>query len=142
MKSFIAFVSLLLLTLTSGVFAHETKIVGSEGNQYRVIVGMVREPAFTEERNGLDLIIRTMDDEPIEGLAQSLNAEFIAPDGTTTRTLTLRAQWGRPGYYTDDIILSEAGVYQIRIWGFINDVEFDEIFETHEVRELSSLRFP
>lgn len=133
-----------LLLVLSAALAHETKIVGPEdGERYRVIVGLVREPVFTGERNGLDLIIRRDDtEEPVEGLAQSLNAEFIAPDGTTTRTLTVRAQWGRPGYYTDDILLTQPGVYQIRIWGFIGDVEFDEVFETHEVRELSTLNFP
>ncbi len=136
--------SLILLTilLLSAALAHETRVVGPEGNRYRVIVGMVREPAFTDERNGLDLIIlRDDNEEPVEGLAESLSAEFTAPNGAT-RTLTLRAQYGRPGYYTDDIILTQPGVYQIRIWGFIGDVEFEEVFETHEVRPLADLRFP
>jgi hypothetical protein len=131
-----------LLLLVSSAYAHETKVVGPEGNGYRVIVGMVREPVFTDERNGLDLIIRRDDDEePVEGLAESLNAEFTAPGGEI-RELTLRAQWGRPGYYTDDILLTQPGVYQIHIWGFIGEVEFDETFETHEVRPLTDLRFP
>ncbi|MDR5698163.1 MAG: hypothetical protein QN135_10740, partial [Armatimonadota bacterium] len=49
--------------------AHQTKEVG--GGRYRVIVGMVREPSFTNERNGLDLIVRTADNQPGEGLERS-----------------------------------------------------------------------
>lgn len=138
-RGFLALFALLSLTTT---LAHQTRVVGPEGSQYKVIVGMVREPAFTEERNGLDLIIRTMDDAPVEGLAESLNAEITSPDGSVTHTFTLRAQYGSPGYYTDDIVLTEPGEYTLRIWGFIGALEFDETFQTHDVRALSSLRFP
>jgi hypothetical protein len=136
------FVSLLLALVTLA-FAHETKIVGEEGGeQYKVIVGFTQEPPFTEQRNGLDLIIRTMDDKPVEGLVGAIMAEITSPDGMHTRTFKLRARHGMPGRYTDDILLSEPGVYTIRIWGFIGGVEFDETFETHEVRPLDDLRFP
>lgn len=134
--------TLALFLFASLAAAHQTKTVGPEGEQYRVIVGMVKEPAFTEERNGLDLIIRTADDEAVEGLEGSLNAEITSPDGSVTHTFTLRAQYGKPGYYTDDIVLTQPGEYTLRIWGFIGNVEFDEVFHTHEVREMSSLRFP
>ena len=130
------------LALSSLVLAHETRIVGEEGNQYKIIVGMLIEPIFTEQRNGLDLIVRTMDDEPVEGLADSLSAEITSPDGTSTHAFDLRAQWGQPGRYTDDIVLSQPGVYAIRIWGFVGEVEFDEVFETHAVRRLDEIRFP
>lgn len=143
MQRFITTLTLLSILLLTPALAHETKIVGEGDEQYNVIVGMVREPVFTEERNGLDLIIRrTEDDAPVEGLAGSLRAEITAPDGETTRAFELRAQWGRPGYYTDDILLSEPGIYTIRVYGFINEVEFDETFDTHEVRPLSDLAFP
>jgi hypothetical protein len=133
----------LVSAFASLALAHQTRTVGEGSEQYNVIVGFVHEPAFTEERNGLDLIIRrTSNDEPIEGLAESLNAEITSPDGTQTRTFTLRAQYGKPGYYMDDIVLTQAGEYTLRIWGFIGGTEFDETFQTHEVRELAALRFP
>jgi hypothetical protein len=132
-----------LTLLTSLAAAHETKTVGTGDEQYLVIVGFVHEPPFTEQRNGLDLIIRRAGDrEPVEGLADSLNAAITSPDGTQTREFTPRARWGMPGSYTDDIVLTEAGVYRIRIWGFIGGVEFDETFSSHEVRALETLRFP
>ena len=138
MRSVIAVVAL-LATVVSLALAHETKEVG--GGKYKVIVGMVREPAFTEERNGLDLIIRDAQNNPVENLARSLQAEITTPDGKGKRTLTLRAQFGKPGYYTDDFILTQPGVYKIRVWGKIVDVDFDLTYDSHEVKALSSLRF-
>ncbi len=130
----------LLLSLSPG-WAHETKIVGGK---FRLIVGFVREPVFTSERNGLDLIVRRNTDAaaPVENLERSVSAIVISPDGRTARPLKLRPQFGRPGYYTDDVILTQPGVYKIRIFGAIEDVTFDETFESHEVRRLEELRFP
>jgi hypothetical protein len=67
---------------------------------------------------------------------------LIAPDGRTARGLKIRPQFGRPGYYTDDFILTVPGAYRIRIFGAIEDVTFDETFESHEVRRIEELRFP
>lgn len=142
-KTVLFFVFMLVTTVVSAALAHQTRTVGEGDERYNVIVGFVQEPVFTEERNGLDLIIRrTSDNEPVEGLADSLNATITSPDGTQTRTFTLRGQYGKPGYYTDEILLTQPGEYSLRIWGFIGGIEFDETFQTHEVRELSTLRFP
>lgn len=136
---YLAAMLVLMLSLPSAL-AHETKVVGGK---YKVIVGMVREPAFTNERNGLDLIVRRNDNnEPVENMERSLSAVLISPDGRGARPLKLRPQFGRPGYYTDDFILTRPGAYKIRIFGTINDVTFDEMYETHEVRALDELRFP
>jgi hypothetical protein len=133
-------VVLLLGAALRPAWAHETKIVGGK---FRVIVGFVREPIYTNERNGLDLIVRRhADASPVENLERSLSAVLISPDGRTARGLKLRPQFGRPGYYTDDVILTIPGVYKIRIFGAIEDVTFDETFATHEVRRLEELRFP
>jgi hypothetical protein len=134
----------LILALASALtLAHETVRVGTGDEQYDVVVGFVREPAFTDERTGLDLIIRrAADREGVEGLVGSLEASITSPDGQHTHVFTLRAQWGRPGAYTDDIILTATGVYTIRVWGFIGGVEVDETYQSHEVRDLASLRFP
>jgi hypothetical protein len=121
-------------------WAHETKVVGGK---FRVIVGFAREPAFTTERNGLDLIIRRHSDaSPVENMERSVSAILISPDGRTARPLKIRPQFGRPGYYTDDFIMTQPGVYKLRIFGAIEDVQFNEMFESHEVRRLEELRFP
>lgn len=142
MKTIITMLTVMaIVTLAlAGAWAHETKVVGS---RYKVIVGMVREPAFTSERNGLDLIIRRNDNnDPVENLERSLSAVVISPDGKTARPLKIRAQFGRPGYYTDDFILTLPGVYKFRVFGIIGDLSFDEMFESHEVKKIEELRFP
>jgi len=135
--------ALLLLALGGGAaLAHQTKAVGPEG-EYLVIVGFEKEPIFTDERNGLDLIIRrAADREPVANLEQTLFVEIIAPDGQARRELPIRARHGQPGSYTADILLSQPGVYTLRIWGYIFDVAFEEEFQTHEVTPLAELRFP
>jgi hypothetical protein len=133
---------LLLATFAAPALAHQTVRVGTEAEPYDLVLGFTREPVVTEERNGLDLIVRTPDLTGVEGLAASLSATITSPDGRHTRSFVLRPQYGRPGAYTDDIVLTEPGVYTIRVWGFIGAIEFDETFESHEVRPLADLRFP
>ena len=131
----------LILFLTLAL-AHDTKIVGPEGGtQYKVTVGMLNEPAFSEVRSGLDLIIRNAaDDSPVANLENSLLADITAPTGET-RTLTVSPQFGKPGYYKDDFILTEPGTYTIRIHGFIGDLAVDESYP-REVGDVADLRFP
>lgn len=134
---------LVLVSFISVSLAHKTQTVGEGENEVKVIVGFVKEPPFTEERTGLDLIIRRAgDDSPVENLQDSLIAELVAPDGRASRLLTLRPQYGKPGYYTDDFVLTEPGVYTIRISGFIGGTAVDLTFESHEVKPLAELRFP
>ena len=119
---------------------HQTKVVGGK---YKVIVGFVKEPPFTSERNGLDLIVRRSDGKtPVENLEHSLFAVLMAPDSGPARPLKLRPQHGQPGYYADDFMLTRPGVYQIRVFGVIEDVRFDEMFESHTVKPIDELRFP
>ena len=132
--------SLALLTATM-VFAHETQTVGEGEEQYNVSVGYSTEPPYTEERNGLALTIRTTNDEPVANLENSLEAELTAPTGETL-PLELRAVHGQPGSYTDDFVLTEPGVYQLNITGFIGGTEVDLTYDLHDVAPLDDLRFP
>jgi len=134
-----ALAALVCLTLAS---AHETQTVGEGENQLQVILGMRSEPAYTEERNGLDLIIRDANDQSIENLEGSLQAEITSPDGAATRRLELRPVYGEPGAYTDDFVLTQPGVYTVRVTGFIGEREVDLTFETHEVAPIAEIRFP
>lgn len=110
--------------------AHQSIVVG---DAYRVTVGFVNNPAYAGHLNHLDLIIRTAGDEPefVEGLAGSLGAELITPDGSERLTLTIRAVRNRPGYYTADFIPTIPGNFTFRVFGFIDDVEFDEVFDAY-----------
>lgn len=138
----IIYITALLVTLLTFAFAHETCVLGEGEGAYQVTVGMLNEPVFNDLHTGLDLIVRNdADDSPVENLENSLQAEITSPDGSATRTLTLRPQYNKPGYYTDDYILTEPGLYDVRIFGFIGEMEIDETFE-REVGDVSELRFP
>lgn len=138
--------SYLLMTLTALLplaFAHDTRTVGEGDNQYQVTLGYVNEPPYTEQLNGIDLIICDMDNQPVENLESSLSAELVSPDGEVTRELPLRAQYGEPGSYTSDFILTQPGAYTFRVTGFIGELEVDlEVPYDHEVEASSELRFP
>lgn len=142
MKRMMAVLAALVICVSVATqgWAHQTKVVGGK---FRVIVGFVREPPYTMERTGLDLIVRRDSDaSPVENLERSLSAVLLSPDGRTARPLKIRPQFGRPGYYTDDFMVTQPGVYKIRIFGAIEDVQFDEMFDSHEVKRLEELRFP
>lgn len=124
-------------------FAHETQSVGEGESQYNVIVGFATEPPYTEERSGLSLTVRNANDgSPVENLENSLSVDLIAPDGTTSRPLQLRARHAEPGAYTDDFLLTAPGVYSLHVTGFIGATQVDLTFEMHEVTPLDALRFP
>lgn len=134
--------ALLAAAVAPSAMAHETKAVGSEG-QFLISFGFSREPIYTNDLNGLDIIVRrAADRELVAHLEHSMLAEIIAPDGVTRRQLSLRGVWGEPGVYTADVVLTRPGIYQVRLWGFIDDVEFDETFHSHEVTLLDEVKFP
>jgi hypothetical protein len=139
--SLLAFLAFTLL-VSSFAAAHETRTVGEGDEQYRVIVGLLEEPAFTGQRTGLDLRIVTAAGEPVENLEHSLVITLTSPDGSATRELTPRARWGEPGSYVDDFILTEPGAYTLSIVGFINSLPVDLTFETHEVTPVAEITFP
>lgn len=146
MRRSLAVVVLLTVALTvvlvGPAAAHETKTVGPNG-EYSISFGFVTEPIYTNERNGLDIIVRRSDDRsPVSHLEGTVMAEIYSPDGTVSRQLPLRAVWGEEGRYTADIVLTEPGVYTLRLWGYIFDLEFEQTFSTHEVSEFDELLFP
>lgn len=132
----------LTLLASSLAFAHETQTVGEGDQQYRVIVGLLDEPAFTGLRTGLDLRIVAADGTPVENLENSLNITLTSPDGSSVRNLMPRARWGEPGSYVDDFILTQAGSYTLHISGFINSLPVDLTFQTHDVTPVAQITFP
>lgn len=139
LSAFLAVLSFNLLALAA---AHETHVVGAEGGeQYKVIVGQLNEPVFTEFRTGLDLIVRhAADDTPVEGLENSLTASITAPDGQV-RQLTIAGQYGKPGSYKDDYVLTVAGTYTIEVSGYIGSLQIDETYQV-EAGDVTTIRFP
>lgn len=124
--------------LAAPATALETRRVGP----YRISVGMRIEPAYTDERNGVDLVVRRAGDgAPIEGLEKSLQVELAAPGGQR-RAYALRPVPEQPGRYTTDWVLTRPGVYRIRVFGYVGSLRVDETFTSPEVLALAQLRFP
>jgi hypothetical protein len=132
---------LLALAGTGNALAHNSKLVA--GDRYRMSVGFIEEPIHTEERNGLDLAIRRAGEkETVPDLESGLKAEIIAPDGKTRQQMPIRPRYGHPGRYTFDVVLTEPGVYAVRVWGTLDSTAFDETFRLSETKPLAELRFP
>ncbi len=143
MNRFAKLALILSLALSTFAFAHETRTLeADDGTQYDVTVGLLNEPIYNTVRTGIDLIIHTTADEaPVENLESSLQADITSPDGASTRTLTLEPQYNKPGYYTADLLLSEPGTYDVRVYGFIGEMEVDETYP-REVGDISEISFP
>lgn len=122
----VAFVLGLLMSLSVTVAsAHEHREVG----EFTMVVGFRMEPALVDEPNGLDLRVeRGHGDaaEPVEGLAQTLQAEIMY--GGETMPLTIRGVFNAPGRYTADVIPTSTGTYTFRVFGTIEGTEIDESF--------------
>lgn len=95
-----------------------------EVDKYELTIGFKNEPAYNGEPNGLDLrVVNTETDEPVTGLADTLQAELTF--GSSSRTLDIRGVWGQDGAYTADIFPVQVGDYTWRIFGEIEGVPVD-----------------
>ena len=142
MKKVFAILSVLSILMTSAVFAHESRVIGAEGEQqYKLIVGLLNEPIYHNLRTGLDMYVRNAeDDSPINGLESSLQVTITAPTGEV-RELNIHAQHGKEGAYTDALFLTQPGAYQVHVTGFIGALEVDEVFE-RVVGDINDITFP
>jgi hypothetical protein len=127
--------------LATGVAsAHESRDVGD----YQVVVGFIDEPVFVGQKSGFEFFV-TKDDQPVEGLEETLEAE-VTKDGQT-RELPLSARFGEAGAYQSVFFPTAAGAYTFHIFGAIDGNQIDESFTSSpegfdEVEELSGGQFP
>lgn len=120
--------------------AHESREVGG----YTFTVGFLDEPVYTGQKSGLDLRV-ARDDEPVEGLEATLEAE-VTVDGQT-RQLDIAPVFGEPGAYSSVFFPTAAGPYTFRIVGEVNGEPIDESFISgpdtfSEVQDVTSGQFP
>lgn len=129
----------ILLQPTTGL-AHEHRDVGD----YTFTVGFINEPAIQGDTNGIWVEI-LQGDEPVTGLADTLQAQVLF--GDQTRDFTLTPAWGEDGVYRAVFIPTEPGDYTFRFFGQINDVDVDESFTSSpegfdSVQPRADLEFP
>ena len=140
----LAVVTAWLVAIAGPVHAHEGRHVG----EYNLVVGFLHEPAIVEEPNGLELRVSKGhhgSEEPVEGLADTLQAEVIF--GGQVMPLKLSPVWGEPGAYKAEFIPTAEGSYTFRIFGTIEGTPVDERFTSgpqtfSEVYSRSELSFP
>lgn len=128
----------------SAAAAHQSLEVGD--GAFTVSAGFHSEPAYTGVMNGLDLIVRDAEGNPVANLEHSLTAVVLGPEGAEL-VLELSAVYGQPGSYSGSFIPTMVGDYSFRISGFIGDVEFSEHFDSPGhydpvVRDASEVSIP
>jgi hypothetical protein len=132
--------SALTLLLAGVATAHEVRDVAG----YRVVVGFIDEPVYVGQKSGLEFFV-SKDDQPVEGLEETLEAE-VTKDGQT-RDLPIEARFGDAGAYESVFFPTSAGAYTFHISGTIEGTAIDESFTSspdgfNEVQELSGGQFP
>ena len=125
---------------TPVVHAHETREVGD----YTVTIGFIGEPVFTGQKSGLEFRVMR-GEEPVEGLADTLEAEVIYEG--ERRQLPISPRFGEPGWYQSVFFPTAAGPYTFHIFGEIEGTTFDESFSSSpdtfgEVEEATGGQFP
>lgn len=123
------------------VAAHEERTVATD---YTFVVGFINEPAVQGDTNGMWLEV-TQAEQPVTGLADTLQAQVIF--GDQTRDMTLTPAFGEDGVYEAVFIPSEPGDYTFRFMGQINGVDVDETFTSSpegfdSVAARAELEFP
>ena len=117
---------------------------GREVGEYSFTVGFLDEPVFSGQQSGLDLRV-SRDEEPVEGLEETLQAKVTFDD--QTRDLTISPAFDDPGAYRSVFFPTAAGPYTFRIFGTIEGQEIDESFTSgvddfSEVQDVAGGQFP
>ena len=122
------------------VAAHEHVIVG----QYELTIGWRVEPPTAGFVNGLDVGIQRHYPNGttvwVTGVA-SLNATLSIGPFTSAKH-SLDPEFGRPGWYTFDVIPTRPGIYTARINGTLGSTPVDVKVDLDSVAAASDLAFP
>jgi len=122
--------------------AHERRTVAGD---YTFVVGFLKEPAFQDETNGIDLRVSKSGDQPVEGLEKTLKAEVVV--GPNTLPLDLRPRFRVPGAYNGEFVPTRPGPYSFRFTGTVEGKPVNEVFESgpgrfNDVEAVGPLQFP
>lgn len=131
------FTALALLLSPSFVFAHERQVFDIGGTQYLFTVGSLAEPAFVDQKSGVDLRVKLADPKnpgdgaslkakPFAGLESTLKVEVSA--GGSKRVFDLSPAYGDPGAYTAAFYPTVATTYAYRFFGTVASTSVDLTF--------------
>ncbi len=148
MKNVLLAVAITMVLLAAPATAYKT--LNSNNGKVTLKYGNFDEPVATFQKTGIDLGILDAKGNPIVGLeamSPKLNVTLTfgpTPD-TGMRDLTngLKAQAGRPGWYTHPITYTQAGLYYLHIDGMINGTRVKiDIAPEFSVKESTEFMFP
>ncbi|MDB5080195.1 MAG: hypothetical protein JWP00_2119 [Chloroflexi bacterium] len=123
--------SLLAVLVPGEASAHGRRTIVND--KYQIMFGFITEPAFTGQRNGIDLTVclGTCENNPdgtlknpVKDVDKTLKAEVIY--GSSTVPVTLAPRFRADGKYDAYFFPSRAGEYTFHFTGTINGDQVDE----------------
>lgn len=108
--------------------------------EFELIVGWRNEPAVAGILNGLDLGILNGTGAPVLGAETGVTA--VLSTGTASVPKDLDPQFGRPGWYTFDVLPTRAGAYSVHLDGTLGTTVVNVDVNLDEVGPSSALAFP
>jgi hypothetical protein len=123
--------SLLAMLVPGEASAHGRRVIVN--GKYQIVFGFLTEPAFTGQRNGIDLTVcqgecQTNTDgtlkNPVKDVDKTLKAEVIY--GSSTVPVKLSPRFRADGKYDGYFFPAKAGEYTFHFTGTINGDNIDE----------------
>jgi hypothetical protein len=146
----VAGVAGLLLALGAApASAHEERKVG----KYALAVGFGDEPAYTGEKNSVQMFLHDASDKPVVDLGDTLKVD-VSQGSDDTQTLSLGmepnfevGEFGTPGDYRAWFIPTTPGAYTFHFTGTIKGQRIDQRFTSSpttfdEVKDPAEVEFP
>jgi len=143
----------MLMTFTSGgpASAHEARKIG----KYDVEVGFGDEPAYTGDKNSVQLLLNEANDKPVVDLGDTLKVDITtgsSTDDTQKLSMTMQPNFevggdGTPGDYRAWFVPTAPGPYTFHFTGSIKGQKVDEKFTSSpttfdEVQDPAQVEFP
>jgi hypothetical protein len=128
--------------------AHEVRTVGA----YQFTVGWLHEPAYADEQNAVQFLLKDAKGNPVSDLGDTLKVEVIY-QSQTMPALSLNPTFdpdtglGMPGEYLASIIPTRPGKYTFHFTGSVKGQTVDQSFTSSpttfdEVKEPTAVEFP
>jgi hypothetical protein len=128
--------------------AHEVRTVGA----YQFTVGWLHEPAYADEQNAVQFLLKDSRGNPVTDLGDTLKVEVIyetqkMPALSLNPTFDPDTGLGMPGEYLASIIPTRPGNYTFHFTGSVKGQSVDQSFTSSpttfdEVKEPTAVEFP
>jgi hypothetical protein len=128
--------------------AHEVRTVGA----FQFTVGWLHEPAYADEQNAVQFLLKDSKGNPVTDLGDTLKVEVIyqaqkMPALSLNPTFDPDTGLGMPGEYLASIIPTRPGNYTFQFTGSVKGQSVDQSFTSSpttfdEVKEPTAVEFP